>query len=578
MKRDGVITAAAVDDLIADGHIVLIFEDCVLKLDSWLAKHPGGRLAILHMVGKDATDEIKAYHTPATWKTMKAFRIGRKPPGVWTNKTPPIRGGIFQKQTPPPPSGASERTPTPPLGDFLASSTAAALPGTAGTGTDKDSARPVLADTADPAEDKNDDKKPKQPQGVWEVSDDPATPGKKVFVGDAAAFTDWAETQEVDRDQADYPSLDPAVQLDIQRKYEALHQRVRDEGFYNCPYLEYGKEIARYSLLFGTSMVALRHGWWMTSAFFLGLFWHQIMFSAHDAAHLAITGSFEVDSLLAMFVGDFCCGLSIGWWKSSHNVHHLITNHPEHDPDIQNVPLFATSPSFFRSIHSSYYDFTFAWDAVANVLVPFQQYTYYPVMGIARFNLYLLSWLHVLSAKSSSLGNSKAWWIRPVEILFMSCYWYIFGYLLLWRTLPTWTIRVAFVLVSHIVTMPLHVQITLSHWGMSTAELGEGESFAQRQLRTTMDVDCPAWMDFVHGGLQFQAVHHLFPRVPRHNLRRLQVLVRDFCESTKIPYTLLGFVEGNGKVLSRLEEVGEQVKHLVECQKFMAATGASGLH
>ena len=126
--------------------------------------------------------------------------------------------------------------------------------------------------------------------------------------------------------------------------------------------------------------------------------------------------------------------------------------------------------------------------------------------------------------------------------------------------------------------MPLHVQITLSHWGMSTAELGEGESFAQRQLRTTMDVDCPAWMDFVHGGLQFQAVHHLFPRVPRHNLRRLQVLVREFCDSTKIPYTLLGFVEGNGKVLSRLEEVGEQVKHLVECQKFMAATGASGLH
>ncbi len=61
MKRDGVITAAAVDDLIADGHIVLIFEDCVLKLDSWLDKHPGGRLAILHMVGKDATDEIKAY-------------------------------------------------------------------------------------------------------------------------------------------------------------------------------------------------------------------------------------------------------------------------------------------------------------------------------------------------------------------------------------------------------------------------------------------------------------------------------------------------------------------------------------
>ena len=196
-------------------------------------------------------------------------------------------------------------------------------------------------------------------------------------------------------------------------------------------------------------------------------------------------------------------------------------------------------------------------------------------MGIARFNLYLLSWLHVLSTKSTSLGGSKAWWVRPTEISFMCCYWFIFGYCLLWCTLPTWTTRIAFVLVSHIITMPLHVQITLSHWGMSTSDLGEEESFPQRQLRTTMDVDCPAWLDFIHGGLQFQGVHHLFPRVPRHNLRRLQVLVREFCRDTKIPYSILGFQDGNRKVLSRLEEVAQQAAVMISCQKHMAETGES---
>jgi delta8-fatty-acid desaturase len=199
-------------------------------------------------------------------------------------------------------------------------------------------------------------------------------------------------------------------------------------------------------------------------------------------------------------------------------------------------------------------------------------------MGIARFNLYLLSWLHVLSDKSTALGGSKAWWIRPTEISFMCCYWYIFGYLLLWKTLPDWTTRVIFVLVSHIVTMPLHVQITLSHWGMSTVDLGESESFPQRQLRTTMDVDCPAWLDWIHGGLQFQAVHHLFPRVPRHNLRKGQVLIREFCEDTGIPYAILGFTNGNQKVLRRLDDISNQLNALLECQKYMAATGESGLH
>lgn len=197
-------------------------------------------------------------------------------------------------------------------------------------------------------------------------------------------------------------------------------------------------------------------------------------------------------------------------------------------------------------------------------------------MGIARFNLYLLSWLHLLSPRSASLGT--AYWTKPTEIAAMSAYWYLFGYRLLLCTLPTWKIRVAFVLVSHIITMGLHVQITLSHFAMSTADLGPAESFPQRQLRTTMDVDCPKWLDFFHGGLQFQAIHHLFPRVPRHNLRKLQGHVKEFCKEVDIEYKIFKFVDGNKFVIQRLAEVADQVQMLIKCQKHMARTGESGLH
>jgi len=47
-----------VETLVADGHIIVIYDGYALKLDVWQNKHPGGRLAILHMVGRDATDEI----------------------------------------------------------------------------------------------------------------------------------------------------------------------------------------------------------------------------------------------------------------------------------------------------------------------------------------------------------------------------------------------------------------------------------------------------------------------------------------------------------------------------------------
>jgi delta8-fatty-acid desaturase len=88
-----------------------------------------------------------------------------------------------------------------------------------------------------------------------------------------AKYTEWAERKEVDQDIQDYPSLDPVRQQDIVRKYRAMHERIHNEGLYDCPYLEYGKEMIRYSALFAGFLVALRYGWYTTSAALLGLFW-----------------------------------------------------------------------------------------------------------------------------------------------------------------------------------------------------------------------------------------------------------------------------------------------------------------
>jgi len=121
--------------------------------------------------------------------------------------------------------------------------------------------------------------------------------------------------------------------------------------------------------------------------------------------------------------------------------------------------------------------------------------------------------------------------------------------------------------------MPLHVQFTVSHFAMSTADLGPNESFPQKMLRTTMDVDCAQWLDFWHGGLQFQAIHHLYPRIPRHNLRRTQKLVMEFCEDVGIPYALYGFVDGNKEVLGTLKQVSRQAAILAKCQRTIAKRG-----
>ncbi|TIC91798.1 Delta 8-(E)-sphingolipid desaturase [Colletotrichum higginsianum] len=128
----------------------------------------------------------------------------------------------------------------------------------------------------------------------------------------AAEYTDWCIQQNLQRDLDAYSSLDPAVQQDIQAKYRLLHERVKDAGLFDCPYSEYGKETCRYSMLFASFLVALNFEWYMTSACFLGLFWHQNMFTARDAGHGAITHNFTFDTIIGLAVADFCCGLSMG--------------------------------------------------------------------------------------------------------------------------------------------------------------------------------------------------------------------------------------------------------------------------
>ncbi len=58
MSRNRIFSRREIEAKIAGGDTVVICEGRVLQLNTWLDKHPGGRLAVLHMVGRDATDEI----------------------------------------------------------------------------------------------------------------------------------------------------------------------------------------------------------------------------------------------------------------------------------------------------------------------------------------------------------------------------------------------------------------------------------------------------------------------------------------------------------------------------------------
>lgn len=57
-----------------------------------------------------------------------------------------------------------------------------------------------------------------------------------------------------------------------------------------------------------------------------------------------------------------------------------------------------------------------------------------------------------------------------------------------------------------------------------------------------------------------QVTHHLFPRLPRHNLRAASLLVKEFAKEQGLEYAEFKWLDGNKEVLGVLESVAEQVK------------------
>jgi len=484
---------------------------------------------------------------------MDRYRIGRIE-GRWKNFLPPIQGGKFR------PRGAEseeEYQPQQPVKENASP---------ASSGPSSRSPSPVF--DQEEAEGGLRKRRPEIARADSVTSLSSGDDAEEDKPSDGMAHLDALTRQQIKLDLSIYPPLDPATQDFIVEKYRQLNERIKAEGLYDCNYWAYAIECTRYAIFFSLSMFFLWHKWYFFSAVFLGVFWHQLVFTAHDAGHMGITHNFQVDTVIGIIIADFLGGLSLGWWKRNHNVHHIVTNSPEHDPDIEHMPFFAISHRFLQNLYSTYYEKVMKFDAAAKFFISLQHRLYYIILLFGRFNLYRLSWMYILGGQGPRKGIAA--WHRWLELAGQVFFWYWFGYGILYRSIDNNASRLMYLIVSHFVTTPVHVQITLSHFAMSTADLGVDESFPQRMLRTTMDVDCPEWLDFFHGGLQFQAIHHLFPRIPRHNLRKTQRLVQEFCNEVGIPYALYGFVDGNKKVIGTLAEVARQAAILKKCQTMLA--------
>jgi delta8-fatty-acid desaturase len=305
----------------------------------------------------------------------------------------------------------------------------------------------------------------------------------------------------------------------------------------------------------------------MAGAVLMAAFWQQIAFYGHDIGHNAVTHKRKGDLFWGILIGNTTGGISLGWWKRSHNTHHIVCNSIENDPDIQHLPFFAVVPDMLQRFWSSYHEKYFDTDAFARFLVSHQHILYYPIMAFARYFLYVQSYLLLLTRPR----KETHFWGLELGTLLTFAGWFSS---MIYFCCDSWQERLAYLCLSHGVAGILHVQITLSHFAEDTyhgqAYNSDEDEWFTMQLNTSLNVDCPTWMDWFHGGLQFQVEHHLYPRLPRAALREARKLVKPLAEKYGVQYRELPFFPCLGRVYRQLRATA------MEARK--ATSGKAGLH
>jgi fatty acid desaturase len=261
----------------------------------------------------------------------------------------------------------------------------------------------------------------------------------------------------------------------------------------------------------------------------------QFGFFAHDAAHRQVFASPRWNEWTARLVAGGFVGLSHAWWLHKHNRHHAAPNQEGKDPDIgAGVLAFTPAAVGARTGFG-------AWFARR------QGWAFFPLLLLEGLSL------HVDSLRE--LFGRRDLRHRRLEIS-----------LVVGRLAAVVTV-VAVVLPPGKAAAFLGLQVALfgallggafapNHKGMPLVPRDARLDFLSRQVLMSRNITGGPVTDVAMGGLNYQIEHHLFPSMPRPNLRRAQPMVRAFCRQQGIAYTQMSLVGSYAVVVRYLNRVG----------------------
>ncbi|WP_211244341.1 fatty acid desaturase family protein [Actinospica robiniae] len=320
-------------------------------------------------------------------------------------------------------------------------------------------------------------------------------------------------------------------------EFAGLLEQVRSAGLLERRPWYYAAKIAStvLALVAGVAAFAvLGDSWWqMAVAVYLAIVFAQLGFIGHDAGHGQIRQGTRANTLIGVIHANALVGLSYGWWNEKHNRHHAHPNEPGRDPDVDAGALaFTVQAAAGRR-------------GLGRVAVRYQAWYFIPLLLLQAVSLHVNSIIWLVRERR----------MRRVEVLLLAAH--VSGYVTALLLVLSPAKALVFAVVHQgLLGVYLGCAFAPNHKGMPAPAGSDAANFLRRQVLASRDVR-PGWLvDWALGGLNYQIEHHLFPSMPRANLKRAKPLVRAYCARIGVPYRECGLFDSYRQALRHLDAMG----------------------
>ena len=324
--------------------------------------------------------------------------------------------------------------------------------------------------------------------------------------------------------------------------YTALKRRVQEAGLLDKRPSYYFLSITTNSVLFLGALILVFtvHPLWAQAlaAVALGIASGQLGYQLHDSGHRQMFAAPWKNALVGLITADLLLGMSYGWWVQKHNKHHGNPNDVDLDPDIKVGAIAYTT------------EHAMARKRLGRLAAMYQAYLFFPLTTLLAWSMHVTGATYLVK-EESRYRRLEIGMLIVHAVVYLGAVFYVLG---------PWSAIVVVLIHKAVGGAYLASVFAPNHKGMPQTDSTTRLDFVRTQVLTARNIRGHPLTDLWYGSLNYQIEHHLFPNMPRVNMRRAQPIVQAFCAERGIEYYETSFLQSYRELLGFLNEIGEPLR------------------